>query len=132
QQLIFSSTEYSAERNLVMRHEHVSNANLKTGKIYISLADLNDDGIKEIISYIHIFNYCGQETGCPLNIYRIVTGRLISLLRRDHSMFNHGFPMFIEINKMGKQNVISILSSTTMGWHDVFGPVDAVSALPAL
>lgn len=113
QQLIFSAAEHPVERNLVRKHERIK---LKTGQIYIALADLNDDGTKEIISYIHIFNYCGQETGCPLNIYRIVNGKLISLLRHE---FKNGFPMFIEIDKTGKQNAIGILSSTTMGWHDI-------------
>jgi hypothetical protein len=115
QQLTFSSTEHSFERNLVMKHERIR---FKTGRIYIALADLNvnDDGIKEIISYIDILDYCGQETGCPLNIYRIVDGKLTSLLM---PRFNDGFPMFIEIDKTGKQNVIGILSNTTMGWHDI-------------
>ena len=113
QQLTFSSTEHSFERNLVMKHERIR---LKTGRIYITLADLNDDGIKEIISYIDIFDYCGQQTGCPLNIYRTANGKLESLLRPE---FEHGFPMFIEIDKKGNQKVIGILSNTTMGWHDV-------------
>jgi len=119
QQLIFSATEHSVERNLVRKHERIKPSRLKTGKIYIALADLNGDGVKEIISYIDIFYYCGQETGCPLNIYRTVNDKLIPLLMRDHPIFNRGFPMFIEIDEAGRQNVIAILSSTTMGWHDI-------------
>jgi hypothetical protein len=113
QELTFSSTEHSFERNLVIKHERIR---FKTGRIYIALVDLNDDATKEIISYIDILDYCGQETGCPLNIYRIVNGKLTSLLM---PRFKDGFPMFIEIDKKGKQNVIGILSKTTMGWHDI-------------
>jgi hypothetical protein len=119
QPLIFSHSKHSYERNLVREHEHISSAKFKTGKIYLALVDLNDDGIKEIVSYLDIFNYCGQETGCPLNIYIIANGKLTSLLMHDHPIFNHGFPMFIEIDKTGKQSVIGILSSTTMGWKDI-------------
>lgn len=113
QYLTFSSTQYSHERNLVRKHERIKS---RAGKIYIALVDLNNDGTKEIISYIHVFEYCGQETGCPLNIYRIINGKLISLLK---PIFNDGFPMFIEIDKTGKQNVIGVLSNTNMGWHDL-------------
>lgn len=114
--LIFSSTKYSHERNLVKIYERIRPALLKYGRIFIALADLNDDGIKEIFAYIDIFEYCGQQIGCPLNIYKVKNGKLISLLRPN---FIDGFPMFIEIDNTGKQNEIGILTSTTMGWRDI-------------
>jgi hypothetical protein len=120
QQLSFSPSNHSYERNLVMKHERIR---LKTGRIYIALVDLNDDGTKEIISYIESAYYCGQETGCPLNIYRIVNGKLIPLLM---SSFKDGFPMVIDIDKTGKQNVIGIIKSRTMGWNDILIDGDTV------
>jgi hypothetical protein len=115
--LIFSSTKHSLERNLIMKHEKISAQDLKKGLVYIALRDLNDDGVKEIFSYIEIFNYCGQQTGCPFNIYKIENEKLKSLLPK---YFADGFPIFIDINNSGKQNVVGILSSKTDGWRDIF------------
>ena len=129
--LTFSSTKYSHERNLVKEHMRMTayeryerslaqksgrKSSFDTGRIFIALADLNDDGVKEIFSYINISNYCGQQTGCPLNIYRIKSGKLISLFRPE---FIRGFPMFLEIDNAGKQQGIGILPSKTMGWRDI-------------
>lgn len=119
--LIFSSTEYSYERNLVRKHERIITFKSKKGEIidvpiFIAVVDLNDDGVGEIFAYIDFYYYCGQQTGCPLNIYKIKNGKLMSLLEPQ---FRDGFPMFIEINGTGKQNMIGILPSKTMGWHDI-------------
>jgi hypothetical protein len=114
--LIFSSVKYSQELNLIKQYEKVSTQDLKNGLIYIALKDLNNDGIEEIFSYIEIFNYCGQQTGCPFNIYKNENGKLRSLL--PHS-FSNGFPIFINLNNSGKQNMIGILLSKTAGWQDI-------------
>jgi len=118
--LTFSSTEHSYERSFIKKNEHIPTKapKPKYDKIFIALADLNDDGVKEIFAYIidiDGIHYCGQ-IGCPLNIYGIKSGKLISLLRPE---FIHGFPMFIEIDNTGKQNEIGILPSKTQGWHDI-------------
>ena len=114
--LNFSSTNYSHERNLVRKHERVPASEVKYARIYIALEDLNDDGIKEIFAYIESSYYCGREVGCPLNIYRVKNGKLISLLSPK---FKNGFPLFIEVDNIGKQNMIRILPNKTMGWHDI-------------
>lgn len=114
--LIFSSTKFTSERNLVKKQEHISNAKAKHGRIYIALADLNNDGAREIFAYIDISYYCGQQIGCPLNIYEVKHGELISLLRPE---FIDGFPMFIEIDKTGKQYSIGILPTKTEGRQDI-------------
>jgi hypothetical protein len=115
--LIFSSTKYSLERNLIMKYEKISTQDLNNGLIYIALKDLNNDGVKEIFSYIEIFNYCGQQTGCPFNIYKIENGKIKSLLPK---YFTNGFPIFIDINDSGKQSLVGILSSKTDGWRDIY------------
>ncbi len=114
--LIFSSINHPYERELVKRHERITSAQSKEGKIFIALVDLDDDGYEEIFAYIDIFEYCGQKIGCPLNIYKNKSGKLISLLRPE---FIHGFPMFIEINNIGRQNEIGILTSKSMGLRDI-------------
>jgi hypothetical protein len=114
--LIFSSTKHSFERNLIKKYDNISAQDLKKGLIYIALKDLNDDGVKEIFSYIEIFNYCGQQTGCPFNIYKIENKKLKSLLPQ---YFAYGFPIFIDINDSGIQNIVGILSSKTLGWRDI-------------
>jgi len=69
--LVFSSSKYEFERGLVEKKEYVHSSDLKyTGKIYIALADLKDDGSNELISYIDLWSFCGRQ-GCPFNIYEI-------------------------------------------------------------
>jgi hypothetical protein len=120
--LVFSSTDHAHERGLVQKWVHISARDSKSGRIYIALADLNDDGIKEIFAYIEIAAYCGQM-GCPLGIYQIKNRKLKSLFPSELS---HGIPMSIEMDSKGNQNVIGILSSKTMGWRDIANSKEAV------
>jgi hypothetical protein len=113
--LIFSSTKYSHERNLVIKHERILPRHIKHGQIYIALEDLNSDGIKEIFAYIVNSYFCGT-IGCSFNIYKIKNKKVVSLIR---PIFAAGFPMNIELDNKGRQNKIGILTSKTMGWRDI-------------
>jgi hypothetical protein len=115
--LIFSATQHSSARNLLIKQMHIRKSKLKTGKLYIALEDLNDDGVNEVFVYIDSYYYCGNETGCPLNIYKVENKQLKSVL--TPLFINIGFPMFININKNGEQKEIGIVSNKTEGWHDI-------------
>jgi hypothetical protein len=115
-QYVLFSNKHQSERRLVMKQEHITLSQLQDGRICIALVDLNNDGRKEILSYIDIFDYCGQREGCPFNVYTVESGKLISLLAPQ---FVQGFPMFITIDGSGKQKNIGILPSNTMGWQDI-------------
>ncbi len=111
--LVFSSTKYQRERELVIRHEHVTRNYLKGGSpLYIALADLNDDGNPEVFAYMALGGgYCGTM-GCPMNFYQRKGQKLAPL-------FWDGFLIYIDIDKKGHQKVLGILPTKTMGWHDI-------------
>lgn len=115
--LVFSATEHQRERQLVMKHEHITPKELERfGEIYIALADLNDDGVQEVFAYWNVKDSCGT-LGCSFAIYRVSGHRLFSLLGSEFDP--GGFPIFIDIDKGGHQNVFGVLQSKTMGWHDI-------------
>jgi len=115
--LVFSPTEHTYERELVIKHEHIKRSQLKTGRIYIALKDLNDDGVKEIFAYVDIFDYCGQQDGCSLYIYTINKVKLLSIGPDEL-----GLPMFIDYGEGSQklQKLIGILPTKTSGWHDIY------------
>jgi len=114
--LVFSATERQHERQMVMKHEHITPRDLKAGagSVYIALADLNDDGIQEIFAYTEAGGICGTM-GCPFNIYQVKGQGLVSILGLDGDTF----PIFIDFDNKGRQNVFGVLRSKTMGWHDI-------------
>ncbi len=114
--LVFSPTKYRHERALVEKYEHISKRQSNGGHIYIALEDLNGDGTKEIFAYIDIFEFCGQ-IGCAIGIYQIRDNKLVSLLPPEFEY--GGFPIFIDIDKEGRQKVFGILQSKTLGWKDI-------------
>ncbi len=111
------SSKYQHERELVMKHEYITRRQARTGDIYIALADLHDDGIPEIFTYTDLSEFCGT-LGCPMNIYRREGQGLVSLFP-DTPAFVGGFNIFIDIDREGRQRVLGILSTKTMGWHDI-------------
>ena len=111
--LNFSLTKHSRERSLVRKRLRIA-AKDKDASIYIALADLDDDGINEIFSYVESTYFCGT-LGCPLDIYSLKNNILKSLLD-----FDEGFPLVLDIDKTGKQSVIGVLPSKTLGFHDVY------------
>ena len=113
--LAFSPSEHQRERQMVMKHEHIRAKDLmKVGKIYIAVADLNEDGIQEIFVYEVAPLSCGTM-GCAFNIYQVRGQGLVSLLNLD----GDSFPIDIDFDKKGRQNVFGVLRSKTMGWHDI-------------
>ena len=115
--VVFSLTEHQRERQLVMKHEHISPKELgRFDEIYIALADLNDDGVQEVFAYWSVGASCGT-LGCSFAIYRVSGHRLVSLLGSEWDPF--GFPTFIDIDKNGHQNVFGVLDSKTRGWRDI-------------
>jgi len=112
---VFSASEHQRERQMVMKREHITAKDLrKVGKIYIALADLNDDGVPEIFVYEIVPGFCGT-IGCPFNIYQVRGQGLVPLLDPN----GDSFPMDIDFDKKGRQNVFGVLRSKTMGWHDI-------------
>ena len=114
--LVFSLTEHQSERQAVAKHEGITRKQARIGEIYIAPADLNDDGVQEVFAYWSVEGSCGSM-GCPFAIYRTKGGRLESLLGSEFDP--GGFPIFIDIDKEGRQRVFGVLQSKTMGWHDI-------------
>ena len=112
--LVFSATEHQHERQMVMKHEYLTPKDLTFGKLYIALADLRDDGVQEIFSYVVSPRTCGTM-GCSFNFYQVKGRRLVSLMGLD----DDSLPIDIDFDKEGRQNVFGVLPSKTMGWHDI-------------
>jgi hypothetical protein len=109
--LIFSHTEHKHERELVMKHEHITVADLKHGdRIYIALAYLRDDATSDIFAYFNRV-LCGT-LGCEMNIYRRQGKKLVPLLQ-DSDL------LFMDIDWKGYQKEFGILPGKTMGRHDI-------------
>lgn len=64
---VFSLTKYEKERAMVWKHIHHPNVT-KSSKAYLSLHDLDGDGIDEILAYLESYRTCGRKTGCHLYI----------------------------------------------------------------
>ena len=112
--LVFSPTGHQHEREMVMKQKHISRRDLGgIGAIYIALADLNDDGTRDIFAYIDIWAWCGTM-GCSMNVYRKKGRRLVPLLDDPH-----GSIMFMDIDRKGYQKTFGILPGKTMGRHDI-------------
>jgi len=113
---VFSATQHQHERQLVMKQEHITPKDIgRFGLIHIALADLRDDGVREIFVYEDAPGFCGT-LGCPFDIYQVRAHGLVSLMDEGSDPF---FSIFIDFDKTGHQNVFGVLQSKTMGWHDI-------------
>jgi len=121
--IVFYLANYQKERILVNKYNHITNSKDKYAKVFIAVADLNDDGVNEIFSYIKGSYFCGDQLGCPFNIYKLQNNKLISLLSPD---FSDGFPLIMDIQEANQQKVIGILNQKTRGMHDIFIGNDTV------
>jgi len=110
----FTDDGFSSERTLIEKiHKIKQLPRIKTS-IFVSNYDLNGDGISEYFSYIDSFGYCGNKTGCYINVYRYEDGKLIRITRR-------GIPTLFKFlpNLNDKECFVHVLSEKNNGWDQI-------------
>ncbi len=112
--LEFSLTKYEDERKAISSFVGIPKAYEKIIKLYVAVYDLNEDGAPEIFTHIEGGSFCGNQTGCQLDIYKYNNKKLVSITRS-------GFPTFFEFKADNNlnQKYICVSPNLNDGWHNI-------------
>lgn len=112
--LDFSLSNFETDRQKIFNFFKISTQKRSQYKVYLSKSDLNNDGDHEIFSYIDGVGFCGNQTGCYIEIYRYKNNKLIKLTK-------HGLPTFFPFNIKENLNnqYICISENTENKWHNI-------------
>ncbi len=104
--LMFSVNEHQEIRELIIKRERIPENVINNYKIYIALTDLNDDGVNEVFEYIEGGGFCGNQSGCYINVVDI-DGRKLS---------KYGFPTNWKFNPEGDFNYMCVTKGKSNGY----------------
>lgn len=83
-------------------------------ELYSAAFDLNEDGNPEYFYYLEDRWFCGNQTGCTINIYEYKNGRFRELFEGGIYSSNQFNPRAVESTKY-----ICIVANQRFGWHDI-------------
>ena len=116
---VFSLTDYASERNLIRKFFEKEIKEIKDGKygeirdvnIYISLKDINNDGVSEIIAALQHPYFSGYKSNSLVKVFTYSNGKVDKAF--DLARAN------IFFNDKGEQDDLWIFSGNDTGWKDI-------------
>ncbi len=104
--LIFSVNEHREIRELIIKRERIPKNIINNYKIYIALKDLDNDGVDEVFEYIDGGGFCGNQSGCYINVLNVNGGKLSK----------YGFPTNWKFNPESDFNYMCVTADRHNGY----------------